>query len=279
MPDPARRLPDGLELDLSRLAGGARDLSETARGPALVATDFDGVVARLVDQPDASRPTPEAASALARLAACPPEVARLALVSGRRLEDLARVSRVAAGTLLVGSHGAERGHMTAAGLEHSPVILDTGKSELLARLTSAFETIAQGVEGAWVEQKPTAAVLHVRLAAPDEAARASLDAVMASGSLGLSALHGKDVVETGVVATSKGQAIDALRVETGARAVFYMGDDVTDERAFAVLHDGDVSVRVGPGETVARHRVAGPDEAAHVLALLADLLTGPVHTL
>ena len=82
------------------------------------------------------------------------------------------------------------------------------------------------------------------------------------------------VVETGVVATSKGQAIEALRAETGARAVFYMGDDVTDERAFAVLHDGDVSVRVGPGETVARHRVADPDEAALVLTRLADLLTG-----
>ena len=137
--------------------------------------------------------------------------------------------------------------------------------------------ITLGAEGAWVEHKPTAAVLHVRLASPDDAARASLDAVTASGALGLSAMRGKDVVETGVVATSKGQAIDALRAETGARAVFYMGDDVTDERAFAVLHDGDVSVRVGPGETVARHRVAGPDDAAHVLARLANLLTGPVH--
>lgn len=276
MPEPARQLPDGLELDLFRLAGDARDLSGAASGPVLVATDFDGVVARLVDQPDASRPTPGAAAALARLAACAPEVARLALVSGRRLEDLARVSRVPAGTLLVGSHGAERGHMTTGGLEYSPVTLDTDEAERLARLTSAFETIAQGVEGAWVERKPTAVVLHVRLASPDDAARASLDAVTASGALGLSAMRGKDVVETGVVATSKGQALDALRVETGARAVFYMGDDVTDERAFAVLHDGDVSVRVGPGETVARHRVAGPDEAAHVLARLADLLTGPV---
>ncbi len=276
MPDPARQLPDALERDLSRLAGDARGVPEAASGPVLVATDFDGVVARLVDQPDASRPTPGAAAALARLAACAPEVARLALVSGRRLEDLARVSRVPAGTLLVGSHGAERGHMTAEGLEHSPVTLDTDKAERLARLTAAFEAIAQGAEGAWVEHKPTAAVLHVRLASPDDAARASLDAVAASGSLGLPAMRGKDVVETGVVATSKGQALDALRAEAGARAVFYMGDDVTDERAFAVLRDDDVSVRVGPGETVARHRVAGPDEAAHVLARLADLLTGPV---
>ncbi|PFG37352.1 trehalose 6-phosphatase [Flavimobilis soli] len=274
MPDPALALPDDLETALARLAGGAGASPEAADGPVLVASDFDGVVARLVDKPDESRPTASAGAALARLAAGSPDRVRLALVSGRRLDDLARVSRVPAGTLLVGSHGAEQGRVTGEGLEHTPVALSADEADRLENLTTAFEEVAGTAEGAWVEHKPTAAVLHVRLAGPEDTVRATAEAVAASESLGLPPMRGKDVVETGVVATSKGQALEALRAETGARAVFYMGDDVTDERAFAVLHDGDVSVRVGPGETVARHRVADPDEAALVLTRLADLLTG-----
>ncbi|MEK8227665.1 hypothetical protein NKG05_18495 [Oerskovia sp. M15] len=47
---------------------------------------------------------------------------------------------------------------------------------------------------------------------------------------------------------------------------------MTDEKAFAVLGATDLGIKVGPGETLARHRVADPAEAAHVLTTLADLL-------
>jgi trehalose-6-phosphatase len=47
---------------------------------------------------------------------------------------------------------------------------------------------------------------------------------------------------------------------------------VTDERAFAVLRADDVTVRVGPGDTAARWRVADPTELAAALTRLADLL-------
>jgi trehalose-phosphatase len=55
--------------------------------------------------------------------------------------------------------------------------------------------------------------------------------------------------------------------------VLYAGDDVTDERAFAALDDaaGDVTVKVGAGETAARHRVAGPPDVAVLLDRLARL--------
>lgn len=262
-------VPEALEAELVRFCGLAQDAD---RGPVLVATDFDGVVAPLVDQPDDSRPTAVASAALTRLAGGPAGRVRLALVSGRKLVDLARLSRAAPGTLLVGSHGAERGHVGGGGPAHDPVVLDPVRAERLANLTTAFEAVARTAEGAWVERKPTAAVLHVRLSSRLDAVRASAAAVAASEALGLPAMRGKDVVETAVVSTSKGQALDELRAETGAQAVFYMGDDVTDERAFAVLRDGDVSVRVGPGETAARHRIADPGAAAAVLARLADLL-------
>ena len=40
---------------------------------------------------------------------------------------------------------------------------------------------------------------------------------------------------------------------------------------FSALGDGDLGLKSGDGETAASHRVAGPEDVAAVLALLADL--------
>lgn len=240
--------------------------------PLLVASDFDGVLAPLVDDPSASRMTPAAAAALARLAEIPTDLLRLALVSGRTLDSLGVLALAPAGTLLVGSHGAERGVAlpTVPDVARTPFALSAPEEALLTQVRAGLEEVAADVEGAWVEHKPSAAVLHTRLAAAADSDQAA-DAGHALGvALGAHTMRGKDVVEIAVVATSKGQALAALRGELDAAAVFYMGDDVTDERAFEVLGPHDLTVRVGPGETAARFRVDTLDDAAAVLAVLAD---------
>jgi trehalose 6-phosphate phosphatase len=88
------------------------------------------------------------------------------------------------------------------------------------------------------------------------------------------ALEGKKVLELSVRPLGKGAALARLRAEAGATGTLMVGDDVTDEDAFAVLADGgptvDVTVKVGSGDTRAVHRVGGPE---HVLALLRHLVT------
>ena len=49
----------------------------------------------------------------------------------------------------------------------------------------------------------------------------------------------------------------------------YLGDDVTDEDAFGALCPGDVAVKIGEGETVARYRVADVPGAVALLDRLA----------
>ena len=253
----------------------------TPEHPLLVASDFDGVLAPLGDDPSASRPTAAATAALDRLAAVPGSRIRLALVSGRTLESLAALAQAPAGTLLIGSHGAERGELVtgapgdAAGVVHRPFALSAAEAALLDQVRVGLEGVATDVEGAWVEHKPSAAVLHTRRAAAEDGTRAAEAAHTLGVALGGHTMRGKDVVEVAVVATSKGQALTALRRELAAAAVFYMGDDVTDERAFEALGPDDLTVKVGAGDTAARFRVSDPDAAAKVLAALADALAPP----
>lgn len=265
--------------DTGAVSRALRELAaDTSRRPLLIALDFDGTLAPLVDHPSASRPLPGAIAALTTLVTEPaPERIHVALVSGRALGDLHTLAQAPVGTYLIGSHGAERARVTAFGLDRDVVRLDDDAADRLASLGAEVAAVARGREGVWVETKPTAVVVHTRLAAGDIAEIATAEALEVGARLGSNLLHGKDVVEISVLPASKGEALSALRTELGARAVVYVGDDVTDEHAFAALGPDDVTVKVGVGETIARYRVAGPDDVVEALAALAAALTTTAH--
>ena len=82
--------------------------------------------------------------------------------------------------------------------------------------------------------------------------------------------HGKLVVELSVIAANKGTAVDALRMQSSASAVMFLGDDVTDENAFSELRGPDLGIKIGPGQTSAQFRVSEPLEAVRALALVLD---------
>jgi trehalose 6-phosphate phosphatase len=240
-------------------------ISATAR-PLLVALDFDGTLAPLQDDPARSRIIPAGVEVLARIAARDDVV--LALVSGRAMHDLHVLAEVPEGTYLIGSHGAERARVTRFGLDRDVVQLADDEADRLASLGARAAQIARGKDGVWVETKPTAVVVHTRLAQEDDAHEAEEAALALGAELGTGVLHGKDVVEISVLHTSKGEALTALRDELGVRAVLYAGDDTTDEHAFAVLGDTDVAVKVGDGQTAARFRARSADELVEALATL-----------
>jgi len=266
LPEP---LPESLVAALTRLA---------ARPQLLLALDFDGVLAPFVLDPLDARPLPAAGDALHALAATPGT--RIALVSGRPLDQLVALADPPPTAVLVGSHGAQSrpvigGIGGATGGEHGGD-LDAAAVRLLADVTAELHRIAARHPGATVEQKPAGAVLHTRGATRPVAEAAGKDAL--AGPAGWPGVHltvGKEVVELAVSDATKGGALAALRAHFGlpAGAVLYVGDDETDERAFAVLDDdaGDVTVKVGAGDTLARHRVADPQAVARLLRTLVAL--------
>ncbi len=269
--DPQRRPRGGARLDaeldaeLQRIADGVQ-----AGDTALIALDFDGVLAPLVDDPAASRTTPDAVRALDRLGRVPG--VRLAIVSGRGLADLALRAEVPDGTLLVGSHGAERGAWSG-GLARDPHALDDGARVLHAELADALDDAVAGTS-ARVERKPTTVVLHTRGIPADDAGRLTARALQIGERDGVDTMQGKDVVELSVSQATKGHALADLRAQVGAGYVLYAGDDVTDERAFETLGRHDVTIRVGSGRTSARFRIRDTTRVATLLARLADLVDG-----
>ncbi|MEE2569882.1 trehalose-phosphatase [Pseudarthrobacter sp. J64] len=229
----------------------------------LVALDFDGVMAPLVDRPENARPLPRTAAAFAALTTL--ERTTTALISGRALDSLRLVASPPAESLLIGSHGAE----AWLGPGSTPLTLDPEQLDLLAQVRATLAEIAGEAPGTHLEDKPAGVVLHTRQAADDVAEDAVAAARSALGGLeGVHLKTGKRVLETSVVHASKGEGITFLRQATEATAVLFAGDDVTDEDAFARLAKGDVGIKVGLGFTQAGYRVEAPVHMAEVLEAL-----------
>jgi trehalose 6-phosphate phosphatase len=243
-------LPPDLGSALRALAG---------RRPLLVSSDYDGVLARLRDDPSDAVPEAGVAEVLARLAAV--DGVTVALVSGRGVADLQSTSGLSGPFRWVGSHGAEfDGPLTGE--------LAGRRDDLAERLAP----LVAGTAGARLEVKPASVAVHVRQVSDRGAAATLLAEARSRADSSLTLKPGKDVLELAVTDADKGSALRRLADELGAVATLYLGDDLTDEDAFRALGADDVTVKIGDGETAARHRVPDTAGAVALLEFLADLL-------
>ncbi|MEJ3405071.1 bifunctional alpha,alpha-trehalose-phosphate synthase (UDP-forming)/trehalose-phosphatase [Rathayibacter sp. YIM 133350] len=246
------------------LVQALRDVAASER--LLVALDFDGTLAPHVDRPEEARALDSAREAVLRLTAL--EETRVAFVSGRALVSLEHVAEPPEDVLLTGSHGVE------LKLDEPDVRLDLLSTEIdqLERVASILERVAGTADGAWVERKPAGLALHTRKlsAAAGQSMQRSARTRVRQAEPGLTVREGKNVIEFALRPANKGDAIEKLRLHTEATSVFYAGDDVTDEDAFAALGADDLGLKIGQGRTAAGQRVRGPEEVAEALALLAD---------
>ncbi len=240
-----------------------RRLEAIARVPVLlVATDYDGTLSPIVPNPAEARPNREAIVALRNLAAL--EQTHVAVISGRALADLASLAGLPDEVHLVGSHGSEFDPDFLESLSDPARSL---RDDLRDRLTA----IARAHSGFLVETKPASVAFHYRNAPDDVAVRALAEIEAGPGRAeGVHTRHGKKVVELAVMDTHKGQALEALRSRVGASAVVFLGDDRTDEDAFATLRGPDLGVKVGSGRTIATHRVSDTTEVARLIAHLSE---------
>ncbi|ONI78258.1 trehalose-phosphatase [Kribbella sp. ALI-6-A] len=202
---------------------------------AVIASDFDGVLSPLVEDPAMSRPADGALDALARLAR---SVDQVAIVTGRPALVATELSGVTGhpglGQLVVlGHYGLERWEAATGAVTSDPV--PSGVAAAREQLPSVLQ--AAGVPDAFVEDKESSLAVHTRrLADPAgalEALRAPLTQLAESVELRLE--PGNLVLELRPPGIDKGVAMRRLVETTGARAVLYAGDDLGDLAAFGAL--------------------------------------------
>jgi len=232
----------------------------------LVALDFDGTLAPFADDPGHVGALPGSWAAVLTLQRA--KGTEVVLVSGRPLDSLAAVTQAPADMALVGSHGVEwrvDGHAEDA--------LTEDEQQRVARVGAALDAVGERFPGVVIEHKPAGHGVHTRRVSAEVAAEVNAAASAAAHEADADVLErgGKDILEFAVRHVTKGDAIARLRDLRGSDAVFFAGDDVTDEDAFRVLGDGDVGVKVGEGDTLAGFRVADPAALTDVLKQLARL--------
>lgn len=230
------------------------DAGTRARPPLLSATaalflDFDGTLADIALHPDevvVSEPLPQLLLALREQLA-----GAVAVVTGRRL---AAVDAMLAPALLAGSglHGAE---LRAESGGEPRLDADPGGGGPLARALAARFADDPRI---YVEDKGAGVSLHYRRA-PERAheCAAAMQELAPKDRFDVTAGH--MVVEARPRGADKGSALAALaRLPPFAgRAPVFVGDDATDEDAFrAAERLGGYGVKVGPGPTAARYRIA-----------------------
>lgn len=233
----------------------------------LIALDFDGTLAPMVDDPKIAAIPPKTIETLTKLS-CSPRYS-LAVVSGRSLADLE--GRAPAGAICVGNHGLEiRGggiSYVREGAEMARTAIDHACWDLEAALG--------GVRGMAVERKDLTATVHYRNAPAELVGwlRATVEEMIRPYLSKLYIAPALQALEIRPrIHWNKGSAVRYLldRMETAGTALITAGDDTTDEDMFGLLRQ-QVSIKVGtPRCTRAQYYVRGVTELAEFLAMLAS---------
>lgn len=267
-----------------RTAQGVEGLTALLDDPqrSLIALDFDGTLAPIVEDPEQVRAHPRAVPALVRLAA---HVGTVAVLTGRSALDVVRYAGVAdvpelSGLIVLGHYGAQRwgaetGQLTSP---PPPEEVHTARAALPDVLAAAGAPA-----GTHVEDKGSALGVHVRRTDDPAAVLALLREPLTelAARTGLVLEPGRMVLELRPPGMDKGAALRALVQERAARAVLFAGDDLGDLAAYDAVQmlrsEGvagllvcSASAEVGELAERADLVVDGPGGVVDLLEALAD---------
>ena len=225
-----------MSLPEPRTAVGAEALSAILDSPGdtLIALDFDGTLAPIVDDPEHAYADSAAVAALGRLGE---RLGAVVVITGRPVRTAVRLGGFdtvpgLASMVVLGQYGVER--WNAAGdsyvLPPEPDEIGAVAEELPVLLASL------GLE-ARLEHKGRAIGVHTRTLADPAQAFSQLEVPVRelAERHGLRVEPGKNVWEIRAPGMDKGAALRTVVTETEARRVIFAGDDLGDLPAFQAV--------------------------------------------
>jgi trehalose 6-phosphate phosphatase len=232
-----RDLPDALHDEgmlAQRMAG---------RRPA-VFLDYDGVLTPIVDRPEDARISEGMRNTVRALAGrCP-----VCVVSGRDRQVVQELMGID-DLVVAGSHGFDIWSPSEGTIAHDA---SSGFDDLIADATDQLRAALGSIPGAVIEPKHASVAVHYRLAEPQDQTRigAVVDTLLTERPEQLKVTPGKKVYELQPkIDWDKGRAVlyllETLGLDTADVVPLYLGDDITDEDAFRVLHGLGVGIIVG----------------------------------
>jgi trehalose 6-phosphate phosphatase len=203
---------------------------------SLIATDFDGTLAPIVNDPEQAYADPRAVSALGRLGK---QVGAVVVITGRPARTVVRLGRFRevaglSSMIVLGQYGFERWNAAVDQYLLPPEPLEIGavRTELPEILDSL------GLADAAVEDKGRALAVHTRSLPDPRAAFTKLAEPLAelAARHGLALEQGKNVWEIRAPGTDKGAALRVMLTRS-VRQVVFAGDDLGDLAAFRAVRE------------------------------------------
>lgn len=233
--------------------------------------DYDGTMTPIVPRPEDAVLSDSMRQLVRQLA----DRVTVGIISGRDLDDVRGMVKLD-DLYYAGSHGFDVRGPGGVRMQHEAAL------ELLPELDAAeheLDDALRDIDGVFVERKRFALAVHYRSAADAAVTRVeqAVDQVLTDHAR-LRKRGGKKIFELQPdVPWDKGHAVRWLleQVEPDADTLpVYIGDDTTDEDAFAMLAESGVGIRVGdPGEPTRAHMILrDTDELAQFLDALLQWL-------
>jgi trehalose-phosphatase len=234
--------------------------------------DFDGTLVPIQNDPAKCVLSPKIKGQLETIALS--GKAWIAILSGRTVNDIrgrVNIQDVYYG----GNHGLE---ISGPLINYTHPDALRGK-HLIDKVCREIEQEIGNVEGALIEKKKFGFTLHYRMASKDCTAliKRTFYKIIAESTdpEAFSVLRGKKVLElVPRIQWDKGKAaLFLLQSQKNNYLPLYVGDDITDEKAFEVLRERGLTVRIGKSKkSVAQYFLKGQWEVSRFLRHINSLI-------
>ncbi|WP_165847837.1 trehalose-phosphatase [Ammonifex thiophilus] len=242
------------------------DLLQKHNARLLLLFDYDGTLVPIAPTPDKARPDQE----LVRLLKALGRRYRVAIVSGRRLEEIQAFLPLSEIWGWAGCHGAE---IKVAGKELWRYSLSSEEKALKDKFHLYLAQLLAGRKGFLLEDKGFVLALHYRLADKEEAKIVKEEARRAAETFlpRWQIRPGKKVLEFLPPGINKGAAVARLLAEAQGFLPAYFGDDAGDAPALRLVEEkAGIGVAVGSQAPPASFKLAGPEAVRQLLLRLCQ---------